>query len=115
MSEHAWKDYRGTPACSLCGVVRRADDRNKPCSGKTPIVTTRITASATDADAYCLDVFAPDPIPEAPLTLSTDDIEALRMLRVMLREDADVYARYGWQQRYRVAERVLDRLTGAKP
>ena len=38
----------GTPIihCRTCGVVRRGDGKNKPCSGKTPRVTTRATSAA---------------------------------------------------------------------
>ena len=120
MSEHAWKDYRGTPACSLCGVVRRADGRNKPCSGKTPFVTTRITATATDADAYCLDVFAPDVIPDAAPALSAEDIEALRYLKCFAEVAHETAAiRHGMgREHVAMTERalaVLDRLIGAKP
>lgn len=35
--EHHWADYYGVLACSTCGMVKRADGRNKPCRGKTTI------------------------------------------------------------------------------
>lgn len=46
--------------------------------------------------------------------LSDEDISALRMVFVMLREDDDVKLRYGWQQRYGNAVAVLSRLLGTK-
>lgn len=42
--------------------------------------------------------------------LSDEEREALRMLRVMLREDDDIKLRYGWQQRYRAALAALDKV-----
>lgn len=39
--EHEWKEIDGHPACVRCGVVRRADGKNKPCRGKLPSITVR--------------------------------------------------------------------------
>lgn len=35
MSEHDWKYCKGNKwqFCTLCGVIRRSDDKNKPCKG----------------------------------------------------------------------------------
>jgi len=32
--QHDWIDFNGTPVCKICTIVRRADDKNKPCKGK---------------------------------------------------------------------------------
>ena len=31
--EHEWFEWRGLTCCKKCGIVRRADDKNKPCKG----------------------------------------------------------------------------------
>ena len=49
----------------------------------------------------------------ARLSLAPAEVEALRWIRVMLREDDDVQQRYGWKQDYRVAGEILDRLLAA--
>jgi hypothetical protein len=33
MSEHAWVQRFGLTCCKRCGIVRRRDGTNKPCSG----------------------------------------------------------------------------------
>ena len=30
---HHWIKRFGLPCCKLCGIVRRADGKNKPCPG----------------------------------------------------------------------------------
>jgi len=30
---HLWAKYRGYDSCAHCGIVRRRDDKNKPCKG----------------------------------------------------------------------------------
>lgn len=30
---HCWFTYDNKPSCANCGVVRRYDDKNKPCRG----------------------------------------------------------------------------------
>lgn len=38
---HQWAEWRFVSrtmvCCNLCGVIRRADDNNKPCRGKTRV------------------------------------------------------------------------------
>lgn len=36
---HIWGVMLGHPCCWRCGFVRRADGKNKPCRGPTPITT----------------------------------------------------------------------------
>lgn len=31
--EHCWFEFRDMDSCANCGVVRRRDDKNKPCKG----------------------------------------------------------------------------------
>jgi hypothetical protein len=41
---HDWEEDRsrfGWPYCRICGVVKRADGKNKPCRGSTPKVALR--------------------------------------------------------------------------
>lgn len=34
---HRWMLYDNIPCCKICGIVRRADDKNKACKGPTAI------------------------------------------------------------------------------
>lgn len=34
---HCWSTFGNTESCACCGVVRRADDSNKPCRGLVAI------------------------------------------------------------------------------
>jgi hypothetical protein len=34
---HHWIKFRSLVCCRDCGIVRRADDRNKPCKGVVKI------------------------------------------------------------------------------
>lgn len=34
---HHWIRRYGLDCCKLCGIVRRADDKNKPCPGKVRV------------------------------------------------------------------------------
>ena len=40
---HVWHTYdeRDGTVCTRCGIMRRADGRNKPCPGRTPHIETR--------------------------------------------------------------------------
>jgi len=46
---HIWytRDERDGTVCTRCGIVRRADGRNKPCPGRTPEIATRATDDLT--------------------------------------------------------------------
>lgn len=60
--EHAWREANALvkwPHCGLCGIIRRHDDKNKPCKGVAKI-TLRPTTDSNKAkvlakwpDAYC--------------------------------------------------------------
>jgi hypothetical protein len=39
--KHLWFQFLSNPSCACCGVIRRGDDTNKPCSGIMPKITTR--------------------------------------------------------------------------
>ena len=36
---HEWIHWHGMVICLTCGVVRRADDQNKPCKGPVKVTT----------------------------------------------------------------------------
>lgn len=38
--DHVWFNFRGTPCCARCGLVRSREG-NRACRGKMPRVTTR--------------------------------------------------------------------------
>ena len=40
-SEHDWIMRHSLPVCARCGIVRRGDRQNKPCSGVLPSVRPR--------------------------------------------------------------------------
>lgn len=48
MTQHRWTVRDRTPCCELCGIVKRADGKNKPCSGRLPAITVRVN---TDREA----------------------------------------------------------------
>lgn len=35
---HQWWIWHGFECCAICGIVRRADRKNKPCRGPVKIV-----------------------------------------------------------------------------
>ena len=40
--QHVWSEWKFSDGltltcCNLCGIVRRADDKNKPCRGKVKV------------------------------------------------------------------------------
>lgn len=37
MSGHQWFNRFGLTCCKSCGIVKRADGRNKPCPGKVRV------------------------------------------------------------------------------
>jgi hypothetical protein len=50
---HGWERREGYAydTCSKCGVVRRADDKNNPCRGEMPAITTRDAQPAKDGES----------------------------------------------------------------
>lgn len=50
--EHEWVRFDGFTydVCGICGVVRRADDRNKPCRG-----TVRVVPRLTEVQKHYID------------------------------------------------------------
>ena len=39
---HTWWLWQGIECCKVCGIVRRKDDKNKPCKGPTRIVLRQL-------------------------------------------------------------------------
>lgn len=37
--EHKWMPFKQWMACSTCGIIQRADKKNKPCKGVVKITT----------------------------------------------------------------------------
>jgi hypothetical protein len=35
--EHQWWIWNGLECCKVCGMVRRNDDKNKPCRGPVKV------------------------------------------------------------------------------
>lgn len=35
--DHVWWIWQGIECCKVCGIVRRKDDKNKPCRGPVKI------------------------------------------------------------------------------
>jgi len=46
---HRWFFFEGVPCCQICGVVRRADGKNKPCKGETSKITLKQPPTPTGA------------------------------------------------------------------
>lgn len=39
--KHLWFEWHGMTCCKLCGIVKRADGKNKPCKGEVKITLRR--------------------------------------------------------------------------
>lgn len=46
---HQWRTFRGAVACKSCGLVRRADDRNRQCVG---IVKVALRGQPASGEAH---------------------------------------------------------------
>ncbi len=56
-TQHQWvvSKYAKWQYCKLCGIVRRADDKNKPCSGELPKVSCRhVWQESGHGFKYCI-------------------------------------------------------------
>lgn len=47
---HEWIIYSSLHCCKQCGIVRRKDDRNKPCKGPVKIALREGVQQAKAAD-----------------------------------------------------------------
>jgi hypothetical protein len=46
---HTWMRYRKLVCCRDCGIIRRADDLNKPCKGVANVGIRAATDGGDDA------------------------------------------------------------------